>query len=125
MPEVAEILQTLEERLLQPSVRSDQAMLGVLLLPEFCEFGSSGRVFDRAAILALLAEEREQQASENHADSRVEAFTCEVLAPGVALVTYRIARAAAGSLRSSVWVERDGRWQMRFHQGTRLPGAAG
>jgi hypothetical protein len=47
------------------------------------------------------------------------------LAPGLALVTYRAIRAAPGalavqSLRSSIWACRDGRWQMLFHQGTRI-----
>jgi hypothetical protein len=42
-------------------------------------------------------------------------------------VTYRAVRrdesdhSEVASLRSSLWVIRDGRWQMLFHQGTRVP----
>jgi catechol 2,3-dioxygenase-like lactoylglutathione lyase family enzyme len=32
-------------------------------------------------------------------------------------------RQGSESLRSSLWVMRDGRWQMLFHQGTTIPGA--
>lgn len=37
-----------------------------------------------------------------------------MLSDEVALVTYRGAKAN----RASVWIRRDGQWQMRFHQGT-------
>ena len=58
----------------------------------------------------------------------IEAFTAAPLSGHVVLVTYRsIARApgvpARHALRSSVWVRRDGRWLIRFHQGT--PAVAG
>lgn len=36
------------------------------------------------------------------------------LADGIALVTYTL----DGTWRSSIWIREDGRWQMRFHQGT-------
>jgi hypothetical protein len=39
------------------------------------------------------------------------------LAPDVVLVTFRL-EGPRPSLRSSVWVQADGRWQVRFHQGT-------
>lgn len=57
----------------------------------------------------------------------------ELLAGELALVTYRAARpanasgeAARQTLRSSLWLRRNGRWQIRFHQGTPIDeGAAG
>ncbi len=51
-------------------------------------------------------------------------FKTLVLAPDVVLVTYRAVRqlgheaSPITSLRSSIWQRIDGRWQMRFHQGT-------
>jgi hypothetical protein len=42
----------------------------------------------------------------------IEGFEVARLADEVALVTYH----AGGARRSSVWVRRAGRWQMRFHQ---------
>ena len=52
----AELL-ALEERLLDPAVRAVPALVRELLAPEFTEFGASGRVFNRDAILATLASE--------------------------------------------------------------------
>lgn len=109
----------LEERLLQPEVRRDRAEVASLLAEEFVEFGSSGRTFDREQILDLL---------ENEPAARIAMLegVQQMLAPGVALVTYRSVRPGAPvepgriALRSSLWVHRDGRWQVIFHQGTRV-----
>ena len=62
-------------------------------------------------------------AGETEREIALRDFEVEVLAEGVALATYRAVRREVGaeaieSLRSSVWVEREGRWQMVFHQGT-------
>lgn len=58
----------------------------------------------------------------------IEAFTIISLSEDVALVTYRsVARApgaaAQSAWRSSIWVRHEGRWRLRFHQGT--PASAG
>jgi len=78
-----------------------------LLADDFVEFGSSGRIWTRYAILDLL--ERSPSAL-----VPIDRFEIARLADDVTLVTYR----AAGTNRASVWVRRDGRWQIRFHQGT-------
>ena len=115
-PFLSETLHSLEDRLLQPVVRADRAALESLLAPEFREFGSSGRVFDREAIISLLSAEA---SSPRHLSLRD--FACLPLGPDAALVTYRSAShgLVAEALRSSIWAHRDGRWQMLFHQGTR------
>ena len=82
-----------------------------LLSDDFVEFGRSGTVWTRASIAPLL------EAGPSRVRTRLEAFEVHELADGVVLVTYR----AAGALRSSVWVRPDGRWRLRFHQGTPLP----
>ena len=55
--DLAAQIRRLAEQLLDPKVRSDRAALERLLAAEFVEFGSSGRVFDRAAVIAALADE--------------------------------------------------------------------
>ncbi len=118
MDEVAALLRAQEEALLTTEVRGSRAALEALLLPEFREFGSSGRVFDLSAIIASLAGE-----TAVGVPACVEDFACVMPGAESALVTYRIARAGvAGSLRSSVWVLRAGAWRMLFHQGTRVGG---
>jgi len=127
-PAVSAELRVLEEQLLQPAFRRDRAAVSALLADEFVEYGSSGRIFTKAQILDRLAAESPQ---------RIEMadFAARLVAPDIALITYRAIRmphvcpplADAGSnssaqpavsLRSSLWVRRDHLWQVLFHQGT-------
>ncbi|HUW84615.1 MAG TPA: DUF4440 domain-containing protein [Phycisphaerae bacterium] len=112
-----EQLRVLEERLLQPEVRRSAEALGDLLADEFVEFGSSGRVFSKQDAVEGLP----------HAPTvriTLSDFKATLLAPGVALATYRAVKhdepkaEMKHSLRSSIWKLLDGRWQVVFHQGT-------
>ncbi len=110
----------LEEQLLRPETRRSEDTIERLLADDFIEFGASGRVWDKAATIAGLKHERP-------ADLRLLDFKALHLAATIVHVTYRVVRhgPAQGeqvhSLRSSVWRERDGGWQMVFHQGTPMP----
>lgn len=110
-------LRQLEECLLQPEFRRNRAAVDALLADDFTEFGSSGRAFTKQEILTLLE-------TETPILLRLADFRAHVLAPDVALVVYRSVRPdgpptpGAAFLRSSLWVRREGRWQMLFHQGT-------
>ncbi|MGA8743636.1 MAG: DUF4440 domain-containing protein [Terracidiphilus sp.] len=111
-------LERLELLLMDPAVRRDRQRVAALLAGDFMEFGSSGRVWTREAILELLA-------TETYTPPGVGAFACRMMSDDVVLVTYHAARtdAATGertvTLRSSIWTRVNGNWQMRFHQGTR------
>jgi hypothetical protein len=110
---LAELLQSLERELLSLSVhRSDR--VGQLLAEDFVEFGSSGRVFRRADILAALRDETPVTITASD-------FLLHPLGPDAALLTYRTVRHGEPpfhALRSSIW-RRDGdAWRMVFHQGT-------
>ena len=90
-----------------------------LIAPEFVEFGQSGRVWDRDAIVDLLV-----TAGHPSVPLALEGAAVDRLADDVALVTYRIvAPGHPTTNRSSVWVRRQGRWLLRFHQGTRVTDA--
>jgi glyoxylase I family protein len=112
-------LRMLEESLLDSNVRHDGTRLRELLAEDFLEFGSSGRVWTRRAIIEMLDTET------NFSPPAIEEFQCSLLSDHVALVTYRTVRndtktgERLASLRSSVWVFQNGDWRMRFHQGTR------
>lgn len=102
-----------EDRILDPAVRAEPAQIRALLSPDFIEFGASGRVFDRDAIVAALASEGPRVARQ------ARGFKVRLLAPGAALTTWRVKRDdGIETLRSSVWQMQQGRWQMVFHQGT-------
>lgn len=116
---VAAHLRELEQSLLDPAVRRNRARLLALLADDFLEFGSSGRVWTRKTIIDLLAKETAFVPPE------IEDFDCALLAPELALATYRTVRTEEEdgerliSLRSSIWTRATGEWKMRFHQGTR------
>lgn len=89
-----------------------------LLSEDFEEFGASGRAWTRDEIV-------DQLATEPYTPPEIEAFRCRVIAPGVALVTYRTVRrdvetgSAKAANRSSIWKrEEKGAWRVVFHQGT-------
>lgn len=104
-------LRTLEEKLLQPDFRRNRAAVAELLADDFREFGSSGRTWDKQQILDKLE-------SEPPFDAVTHDFKATELANGVVLVTYKVTAKSRTSLRSSIWINRNDRWQMLFHQGT-------
>ena len=106
-------LRQLEESLLRPEVRSSPQLSGALLHPDFVEFGSSGRIFDRAAILVEIAD------TADFVPRSIEDLRLQAAGPGWALITYRAVSLDASTLRSSLWVQSGEDWQMLFHQGTR------
>ena len=114
---VSDHLRQLEEALLRNEVRRDPEQLAVLLAEDFREFGSSGRIFFKAGIVEeLQIESPDRQVT-------LADFSCRMLSPEIALVTYRTVRLTPAAppfhaLRSSIWVLREGRWQIVFHQGT-------
>lgn len=118
MQDLLQQLQALEVELHHPGARSRRSRLGELLHPEFTEVGRSGRTYDRETVLGFLT----SQSTSAQVES-VE-FRLTLLAPKVALLTYRSAhRRPDGDLdlhshRSSIWVNEAIGWQLRYHQGT-------
>ncbi len=114
--ELCRLLAGLERQLHDPAVRRNPALVSALLADEFQEFGRSGRVYDKAAILDLLA-------SEPDPSEPLEAtgFALTPVGRDVALLSYRSVRGARATLRSSLWVFRAQRWLLLFHQGTPTP----
>ena len=112
----------LERRHLDPEVRASAAMLDELLADDFLEIGASGRVFGKPQVLTSLP-------AEPFLIATVEDLEVRALAPEIALATYRLrsrttdAGADRVSMRSSLWIRRGDRWQLRFHQGTLAPGS--
>jgi len=120
---VSDEIRALEERLLQLGVRHSPGELDRLLADDFSEFGSSGRVFDKPAIIRSLAAELGGGWRYS-----LEEFRVVLLAPSVALATYRLVGheppdEPRHALRSSIWTSQDGSWRLVFHQGTRSSAA--
>jgi hypothetical protein len=110
-------LLALETDLLRPEIRRSRIELEARLAPGFVELGSSGHIYDREATIAALGDAMVGSV-------RIEDFAVRLLAPEVALATYRSVRAAsdggaaAVALRASIWRREGDRWHMAFHQGT-------
>jgi hypothetical protein len=117
--DAAEVLRRWEEQLLQTSVRKNAAMVSSLLSEEFCEFGSSGRMFTKAEVIRSL--QAAWPASISTTDWQVQMLTEQI-----ALVHYRCRKrdpqgSVAESLRTSIWTNQANQWKMLFHQGTKVP----
>jgi len=114
-------LRKLEESLLVSEIRHDLQQVEPLIADDFIELGSSGRIFNKASILEELQDEPYRETP------ILSDFSLRELAPDVVLVTYKTTRSAkspekaSAAIRSSIWIKREGRWQVTFHQGTRLP----
>ena len=105
----------LEKRLLKPEIRASAKELADLLTDDFLEFGRSGRIYNKQAIIDALPLETGEQII-------AEGFQIKSLGTDVALITYRSMRQNKDeprhTLRSSLWRFGEGRWQITFHQGT-------
>lgn len=108
---LAEALEALERQLLDPELRKSQQFLESVLADDFKEFGASGRVYDRRKVIESLLKETPSERS-------LTDFQAIALGPNVILATYRATEGDSASLRSSIWVLRESRWTMTFHQGT-------
>ncbi|MCT4785813.1 DUF4440 domain-containing protein [Exiguobacterium aestuarii] len=115
MNELTDHLQTLEEALLTTEVRQSTERLRELLTDDFFEIGSSGRI--------LYQDWNQSTLQLDPIEAVLSEFTLHSLTEGLVLVTYRLVQPVLKreTRRSSIWVSVDGRWKMRFHQGTVVP----
>ncbi len=108
-----ELLVRLEKSLLQSQGRKS-GEVAQLLADDFVEFGSSGRIFTKPEAIQVLH-------TEPVVGFETSDFRVRFLNPHIALLTYvahRNGSLSSTSLRSSLWKQQDGRWQLLFHQGT-------
>jgi ribonuclease HI len=112
-----DVVQDCERALLTGAVRGDRMSAGLLIHEDFREVGASGRIWDRERILTMM----EQEAAAGPFRVDASDMVAVGLAPDVALVTYETHSDAGHARRSSVWLRERGRWQLRHHQGTRVP----
>lgn len=121
MPRFSDLeeIRSLEEALHRPEIRRSREAVEDLLAEGFMEFGASGRVYERATIIGLLAE----QSDDNDGELQASNYTLKPISNDAVLLTYETERSYQdGSkrrvLRSSIWKHNGLKWQMLFHQGT-------
>lgn len=113
-------IRALEEALHRPEVRRSRAAVEALLAREFVEFGASGTQYGRAEMIELLCAEGDEP---DDGGLQATDFALTPISSDSVLLTYRTVRKESDgsqrrALRSSIWKQTAGRWQMLFHQGT-------
>jgi len=115
-----EFFRVLEEGLWREETRSDSGFLDGILAQDFTDFCRFGHVYDRDDLIG-------SEASDVKVEFPFDNFEVELLAPTVALVTYENTVINNGSAqrarRSSIWVNADSSWKLRFVQATTLADA--
>ena len=119
-PEVVNDLRDLEQSLIDPVARKSREAVSALLADDFFEYGTSGTIYDKVAVLDGMA-------GEAPSNVVMSDFEARALGTDLYLATFKTVRldksgqVASRSLRSSLWRRANGRWQLLFHQGTRVP----
>lgn len=98
--------------------RWDPVWMDRMLHPDFTEVGRSGHAYDRAQVL-------EAEPDPFEIELPLEGYRLRLIDEDVALVRY-VSRIVVdgvrqGAERSSLWVNTNQGWRLRFHQGTPLP----
>lgn len=113
----APYLTHLEEGLWLEETRFDQRWMDIVLHPDFDEVGMSGRAHTRDEVI------RAQPVTLN-AVLPLEEFRMDLVDEDVALVRYvsrdRVNGAPREAERSSLWINTNDGWRLRYHQGTPL-----
>ncbi|MFJ5268677.1 DUF4440 domain-containing protein [Streptomyces sp. NPDC088358] len=108
-----------ELSLLDAEVRRSPERLGALLHPGFREFGSSGRLWDRASMLVHLTSTT-PPGSRPITASRMKGVQ---LAPDLVHITFDTEGDNGRQVhRSSLWWRTADGWRLYFHQGTPFSG---
>jgi hypothetical protein len=109
-------LQAREPIFHHPEFGTSRSDLEKMTAPEFWEVGASGKCYSREYVLDLL-EERYA----NPVPEQLEAsdFQCQLLAPDLYLLTYRLLQdRTRKTRRTTIWRRAPEGWQIVYHQGT-------
>ncbi|MEU2678441.1 nuclear transport factor 2 family protein [Streptomyces sp. NPDC007107] len=103
-----------ELRLLDPVVRASADVLATLLHPDFREIGTSGRLWQRDTIIAMLTDP-DAPRPEPLVATRMRG---DQLAPDLVHLTFDTESNSLRSHRSSLWRLTGSDWRLYFHQAT-------
>ncbi|KNC65508.1 DUF4440 domain-containing protein [Pseudoalteromonas ardens] len=114
-----DILIAQETELHQYETRQNRDAIERLLHADFAEVGMSGTSYTFESIVSMMSEELP-----THLRVHAQNYSCDKLAPDVYLLRYQCAlvgqhgEACEFAKRCSIWVLAQGRWQLKYHQGT-------
>jgi len=116
--DISELIKAFELELLQPEIRKSTERLDELIADEFLEIGESGKLYDKQDILTALPTQMGIKFSLSN-------FKATEISSDVVRATFQLEKEITDSgeiiisLRSSIWKNKDGRWQIVFHQVTK------
>lgn len=116
MENLKETILALETTLVNQDVRMSEEKLDELLADDFLEYGSSGGIYDKKITIETLTEG-------DGFTYKIYDFEIIELSPNFIQSRFKTNRTNPDgsnltSLRSSIWKNNNGSWQMWFHQGT-------
>jgi hypothetical protein len=113
--EIYREIESFERELVDPEIRKDSERIAELLSAEFMEFGSSGKVYRKRDVL-------DSAKRPGSATYQLSGFAFKKLGDKHILVMYQSINSYNEiALRSSIWVNENGSWQMLHHQSTVVP----
>ncbi|MFJ8751759.1 DUF4440 domain-containing protein [Streptomyces sp. NPDC102441] len=105
-----------EIRLLDPVVRASADVLVTLLHPDFREIGTSGRLWERDTIIAMLTDPA--PGAPHPGPLTASRMRGDQLAPDLVHLTFDTESKGLRSHRSSLWRLTGSGWRLYFHQAT-------
>lgn len=110
-------LQELEESLWRADTRFEDAVMDRILAKDFCEFGRSGRVYERTDMMVGHGVTPEIEATLPLQDLRIRTLSGDI-AQILYVSEVRYGTNIERANRSSIWRRTGQGWQLCFHQGT-------
>ncbi|MFJ4841751.1 DUF4440 domain-containing protein [Streptomyces sp. NPDC088746] len=107
-----------ELRLLDPVVRASADVLATLLHPDFREIGTSGRLWQRDTIIAMLTQPDVDPGAPPPVAITASRMRGDQLAPDLVHLTFDTESQGLRSHRSSLWRLAGDGWLLYFHQAT-------
>lgn len=112
-----EELKALEESLWQAETRFDDAAMDKVFAQDFCEFGRSGRIYQRQDMLLGQSNALEIDATLPLRDFRIRPLTDDIVQV-MYVSEIRYGSQVETANRSSIWRSEPTGWKLCFHQGT-------
>lgn len=115
--DIHEELKLLEESLWRAETRFNDAYMDGIFADDFCEFGRSGRIYQRQEMLPSKGNGEEIDATLPLRGFRVRALSDDIVQV-MYISEVRYGQQVETGNRSSIWRRDENGWKLCFHQGT-------
>lgn len=113
MFDIEKHIHSLETNLTLTEYRHNKDWLDEIIADTFTEIGSSGNTYYKCDVIEALLNSESSYYDISH-------FNVTEIAANTYLATFTTTNNSNIVKRSSIWVNRDDKWQIVFHQGTKV-----